>query len=570
MKPIKTNVNRPKLSSQEIDQLKDFDSIHDAHIKLNKPYYKSYWFIGACIIATIIGALFTIDNISAPYKTEVAKTKEFRKAENNGGDKMKLSPFKSPIEDIEIPFSQYKINAKEGGRFTHHTGSTITIPKNAFQTYDGKEVNGPVTINYREFHDPLDILLSGIPMNYDSSGIKNSFESAGMIELRVFKDGKALKFAPNKHADIEMVSNNSASKFNLYALNDKTSNWTYIGKDEIVTEEIWGRNIKAMDIDQIAQSIETQESNLKEHLTAKPSFPISRNKANYSFDLEVNQEDFPYLSQFENVEFEVLSGQGFSPEIYTQTWHNAQLSELVKGQVYIITLTGDAETKSYKVRPILSGKDLEKAMYHYDQNLKVWDEKKTIIETDLTNLKTNYENRIKTIKEEVQLKHEQQALEEKNQKSLNEISSEFLNSNTAAVKRKFKIRLVGICNIDYPIPLQVGVEDKDIKPKGERKAAYFMNRISRAILAPAVVYIIEKGKNLIYKFNRKELAEFSLNKSEENTIWFLTRDGNVAVCRAYESQHLEETEEAYHVVVEVSSTPFKSKESLEAFLLGNT
>lgn len=49
-----------------------------------------------------------------------------------------------------------------------------------------------VKITYREFADPIDFFVSGIPMEYDSAGRKYNFESSGMCEINAYKDDIAV------------------------------------------------------------------------------------------------------------------------------------------------------------------------------------------------------------------------------------------------------------------------------------------------------------------------------------------------------------------------------------------
>ena len=92
-----------------------------------------------------------------------------------------------PSEHLSMEATSFTVNSNEGGEFSHPSGTIIEIPKNAFEK-DGISVQGDVEIKYKEFKDQVDILLSGIPMHYDSAGNEYVLESAGMVQIFGFQN----------------------------------------------------------------------------------------------------------------------------------------------------------------------------------------------------------------------------------------------------------------------------------------------------------------------------------------------------------------------------------------------
>ncbi|HEY0041265.1 MAG TPA: hypothetical protein VGB71_11410, partial [Flavisolibacter sp.] len=92
-----------------------------------------------------------------------------------------------PVSGTDIHLEEYSVDAGKGGTLFYKTGSIIFFPPNSFVDKDGKTVQGKVTVKYREFADPIDFYLAGIPMDYDSSGTKYTFESSGMCEILAYK-----------------------------------------------------------------------------------------------------------------------------------------------------------------------------------------------------------------------------------------------------------------------------------------------------------------------------------------------------------------------------------------------
>ena len=134
-----------------------------------------------------------------------------------------------------------------GGRIEAPSGTVIQIPADAFVDADGNPVTGNVVIDYREFRDPIDFILSGIPMTYDSGGVNNTFLSAGMFELNASANGKEVFLAKDKTIDMEFASTDSSNTFNFYAFRDGDNNWENIGRpgNAIVKERKYYKLSKA-------------------------------------------------------------------------------------------------------------------------------------------------------------------------------------------------------------------------------------------------------------------------------------------------------------------------------------
>lgn len=133
---------------------------------------------------------------------------------------------KPPIAGVDVWKNTYTANPIQGGLVEYPSGTKIFIPANAFVDANGNQVKEEVTIDYREFRDPVDILVSGIPMVYDSAGQKGDFESAGMFEINASVNGKEVFLAPGKKVGVEFAVVDTASTFNFYRL-DPATGWEY-------------------------------------------------------------------------------------------------------------------------------------------------------------------------------------------------------------------------------------------------------------------------------------------------------------------------------------------------------
>jgi hypothetical protein len=142
----------------------------------------------------------------------------------------KYENVRPPLRNVDVERSYYEVNSGAGGIIFSASGTQIHIPANAFVDANGNPVSENVVINYREFKDPVDFILSGIPMTYDSGGTSNTFQSAGMFEMNASANGKEVFLAPGKKLSMDFTSTDAANTYNFYAFNDKTNNWDNIGK----------------------------------------------------------------------------------------------------------------------------------------------------------------------------------------------------------------------------------------------------------------------------------------------------------------------------------------------------
>jgi len=147
----------------------------------------------------------------------------------------KISTIQPPIAALQPTLSEYTVNAKKGKTISAGVDTKIIIPPNAFVGRNGNVITGEVDIQYREFKNPLDIFLSGIPMTIEENGKKEFFQSAGMVEFRANQNGEEI--FPNPDGEpiiIEISSSQTDKDFNLYTLDESSGEWNEEGKNAVV------------------------------------------------------------------------------------------------------------------------------------------------------------------------------------------------------------------------------------------------------------------------------------------------------------------------------------------------
>lgn len=132
-------------------------------------------------------------------------------------------PFDHVSENIRL----FLVSPNEPTELKLDNGSVIKIPANAFTFLDGSPVTEKATIEYEEFHSLADIILSGIPMTYDSAGVEENLVSAGMFTIDGHVNGTPIKVAKGKELDVTVASYQEDTPcYNFYELNEK-GNWDY-------------------------------------------------------------------------------------------------------------------------------------------------------------------------------------------------------------------------------------------------------------------------------------------------------------------------------------------------------
>ncbi len=155
-----------------------------------------------------------------------------------------VKPFIAPpIQGVDIPIEKIAFNAGKSQvlRPANGKGTTISIPAGALTDAQGKPFNGEAVLSYREFHTAADIFVSGIPMTMKVEGKDETFETAGMFEIRAHDTkGNTLNVKPGMNVTVRMGSMQSDSTYRFFYLNEEDKNWAYQGEGdpEINTERV--------------------------------------------------------------------------------------------------------------------------------------------------------------------------------------------------------------------------------------------------------------------------------------------------------------------------------------------
>lgn len=138
-----------------------------------------------------------------------------------------------PIALQDVTYTTTTIAAQSGGVMVNpNSNSIVRIPADAFVDAEGQKVTGEVVVSYREFMNPAEFIVSGIPMSYTENGETNYFESAGMVEINAAADGKEVFLAEGKTIDVLLNATEDKGTFDVWNFDDGSGTWTDVGESQ--------------------------------------------------------------------------------------------------------------------------------------------------------------------------------------------------------------------------------------------------------------------------------------------------------------------------------------------------
>jgi len=171
---------------------------------------------------------------------------------------------------FETQFVTKRISARNGASIQlKGSNSVLHIPKNAVVDADGNPVTGSFDLQYRELRDQAQIAFSKLPMRYQENNEDYSFNSAGIFEIRAFKDDEALKIAKNKSLTLDYEVTKRMRDLELYHLNETDQQWS--NTDENVALPKRGAYTESLDSVAYLAAMEEYEEKTKKPEESTPT-----------------------------------------------------------------------------------------------------------------------------------------------------------------------------------------------------------------------------------------------------------------------------------------------------------
>lgn len=271
---------------------------------------------------------------------------------SESADLKKQDLFKTPLAKLrtEAEFISFE-NVEKGGRVRLSDMTELEIPENAFVHADGSPVTGNVQFKYREFKDAIDVILNDIPMEYDSAGVKNVFQTAGMFELDGFQEENPIFIKDGSNLKVEMTSNIKDENYNGYELDTVTGQWTYI-----------------MPTPPMGSGV---DSGADESADNFPIGPTAYDPNGHIVDLKIDVKDYPELVDLKGLMWQ-YAGEDVQKDlvnnkyIYKEVWRDMELlPEDREKSIFRLSLKNRFKSYSLLVRPVLSGKSFDKAYENF-------------------------------------------------------------------------------------------------------------------------------------------------------------------------------------------------------------
>ncbi|MFT5844146.1 MAG: hypothetical protein ACI8QW_000001, partial [Saprospiraceae bacterium] len=126
--------------------------------------------------------------------------------------------------NIELPFWEAKVDNGEETTLISPSGVVIEVPQGAFSLKDQGLLKDSITLKLTQYDDALSILVSQIPMSYDSAGMKLHFQSDGMFNLTAY-DQNNNEVQLKKDIKVHYPQTSGRTNSNTYILDNNV--WSY-------------------------------------------------------------------------------------------------------------------------------------------------------------------------------------------------------------------------------------------------------------------------------------------------------------------------------------------------------
>jgi len=503
--------DRSQLSENQINNHKNFDkTIQNVTPKPNA-FLKSFKYWGSGGIA-IIALVASIHFFNTNKETNLQQTTAKGNFTYEPNDELaQLTAIKPPILENNIPYEIYKINASNDEVITTKSGTTFLIKKNSLVDSNNNIIEGEVEIHYREFRNPVDIFLSGIPMTYETDGIEYPFESAGMLDIKGFKDSKPIQIGKNKTIDFLFNSTTEDNGFDFFTLNKETGVWT---KDN-----------QKIPVANYQQAANKKQDNIN---IEKPISPTKQNKKKYSLNLDIDKSNFPELAYYEGTIFEVNeTNKKFDPIIYKVQWQDAELSNSKIKNNYTLKLTREDSSIYLTVYPVIKDKYYQQAIDKYHTEISSY-KKHLAANTDEFE---GYDNiAAKTISQEINEAIARNTTEQFANNGGSPISVRAIAGSI--VTRAFRISSFGIANCDMIIIPQnqpnLIAKQKTVDQNGNSIKVSNYN-------------VANPKKNAVQSFVNTN-NELRYHRNGPSVLWFVSDNGLIGIAYPEEFKKIKKSE----------------------------
>jgi hypothetical protein len=527
-------INREKITSAEIENLKNFQSLlRNQSLVPAKAPVKMFWKIfgissvTGVIIATLSWFLFIHKANKPELMTQAGINNDF---------------ICTPLPGCNVPYRSILYYNTSDSTIQISSTSKIEIKQNSLVDSSGRIVNGPIQIRFRQFMDPVEIFLSGIPMEYDSAGVKSTFESAGMIEITAFFQNNPVFILPEKPINVSFVSKKIENDYNLYYLDKVNKKWIYKGKEKMVMQNKLQHleklttnsrmSIAENSVRILKDSLMIIQSSIADFQLQKPELPAQASPEKWHISLDILRKEFPELAGYEKTIFEIDEKfKPLNPLHPSVEWNDIKIEKAEKPLHYYMSFFKDTMTCKYLVYPVLTGKN-------YMQEVQKSEQQFSVYQRELSKRK-KMEDRIK----------QKMILEEANIKRDSITFAGNYNSQQTdqLVTRSFEAINFGIWNCDKPA---TSMNSRIVNP-------VFV--VNDTIYSKTVI-LLDNSRNFIQKITSGN--EMRFDRKSKNMLLMVTGNNQIAIFKNEDFKKIPAFAHDYVFHFIPIKTPISSSENL--------
>ncbi len=486
-------------------------------------------------------------------------------------------PFVSPpLDEVKPAFTAFRANASLGGIFEYPSGSRLVVPVSAFMDDRGKLVEGEVEIHYREIHDFIGLFLTGVPMTYDSAGVKYTLESNGMIEVYAVQNGVRLSVAPGKTIKVELVSQLDVPPslqvppgFNVYRLDTATRAWAYQDVDSSRflgegafpdrNDPLYEAKIELQNEFASAEYIYNAANKQLESNWPKPKEPSKPQKAEGNLPtLELDFLSDELASQYGDLYKDAIwqlspKNQNVDERAFRVAWEDTKLTQLSTWE-YELTLVHGQNQLKLIVNPVLTGEDFNRALAKYEDDFAIYQQQMAQREAEMKSEREKLEQQ-RTMALQSAEQNYQARLSELRRNGLKFGADQELIRRT--VINRFEVNELGFWICARPLP-----------PDEQSLSASFIDENGNP-LENSPAYLVDKSRNTVLRFLASDGARLNFNRNAENLIWMLTPDHKIALAGPDIFRRIPENARKFTFVLSTVDKELTTEEDIREILISD-
>ena len=501
-------INQPQPDASQIRKHQDFEGLlqtfeekqntapRSGRVRPLRLVYAAVATVAAALAVVWFFRMNTMDTL--PATRELAATSEAYFA-----SQPMVQP---PFAELAPKATEQTIRANRGGDIALGDGGYLRVPALAFVDASGQPVNGEVSIQYRTFRDQAELMLSGVPQNYDSAGVRLQLASAGMIEVSATQNGQPIAMAPNQTLEVSMKQKrypgalDALPRPRVLHLSPNDRSWQKnlaIDYQHSKTEMARATSDPAFAAQrafrQKKTELEQQLAQQKQRLMAgkdlptKPEPPSVNPGNRASFDLDLDENAGVTLKgNLAETDPEVLEQKtwivseksaDFDLRALTVVWESIEVAKLDQRE-YQITFRSGSSSDQVIVEPLLSPDEYQEALTAYQERLADWEMERTALKETLANEVAYLEDTYREKMQKARMDYQQ---------SLDSLGLD-TREEGALVVHTFQIPKLGIWNVVQPFR----ADDQLIVASLENSAG--------TQLSDRVAYLVDRSMNTVYRF----------------------------------------------------------------------